>query len=347
MAITVVLEPGKSDDHFLQQFSGDTRFCIIPEHYNTSPLGWPNQKFYLEGNTPLPEQIMKSEPNIQFITNFWREDLLKLPNVKYHGFGMLNHHRQIKGKVPPPKKQQDLKCANMLGGRTRINRLLAGHWLAKHFPLEKLIFNWIDNDSLTPIQDVINMSPHYNRSHIKSKTFLPATFISGLGQSNEHRLLTHFIPQLFNKSIVSIIIETMGIEMNNDVDEKSLYPMAGKCLVFHTGCFQVDNLLKRIGFNVFEDVFDLSHLQCEDRYGLTILGLENNKNILCNLEYLIETYHAHQKEIEHNYEMACVNNDLENFFQPTSITIKEACKYIDPSVIARLNVELKATPLIA
>ena len=107
------------------------------------------------------------------------------------------------------------------------------------------------------------------------------------------------------------------------------------------------DLLKRIGFNVFEDVFDLSHLQCEDRYGLTILGLENNKNILCNLEYLIETCHAHQKEIEHNYEMACVNNDLENFFQPTSITIKEACKYIDPSVIARLNVELKATPLIA
>jgi len=347
MAITVVLEPGKSDEHFLRQFDVDTKFCLIPEHYNTSPLGWPKQKFYLEGNTPLPEQIMKSEPNIQFVTNFWREELQEMPNVLYHGFGMLNHHRQIKGKVPSPEKQSAPQCASILGGRTRINRLLAGHWLAKHFPLDELIFNWIDNDSLEPIKDVIEMSPHYKKSHIKSKTFLPSTFKSNIGVSNSDRLINYFIPQLFNRSLVSIVVETMGIELNNDVDEKTLYPMAGKCLIFHTGCFQIDNLLQRIGFCVFDNVFDLSHLQNTDRYALTILGLQNNKHLLTNKEYLVDMQSKYKKEIQNNYNMACVSDHLEDFFAPTSKIIKEACRYVDPKVIARLNVELKATPLIA
>ena len=347
MAVTVVLEPGKSDEHFLKQFGTDTKFCIIPEHYNTSPMGWPKQKFYLQGNTPLPEQIMQSEPNIQFITNFWREDLYKFPNVRYHGFGILNHHKQIKGKVHNAKKNNNLKCANVLGGRTRINRLLAGHWLAKHYPLDELIYNWVDNNSLEPIKDIIDMSNHYKKYHIKAKTFLDTTFQSHIGQGNTDRLLNYFIPEIFNKSILSIVIETMGIEMNNDVDEKSLYPMAGKCLIFHTGCFQVNNLLSRIGFCMFDDVFDLSHLQHEDRYALTIMGLENNKKLLSNKEYLNDMYTSHKHEIQNNYELACVSDHLENFFAPTSKIIKEACKYVDPKVITRLNVELKATPLIA
>ena len=55
----------------------------------------------------------------------------------------------------------------------------------------------------------------------------------------------------------------------------------------------------------------------------------------------------YKKEIQNNYSMACVSDHLENFFAPTSKIIKEACKYVDPKVITRLNVELKATPLIA
>jgi len=349
MAITAVLEPGKSDDHFLQQFDSATRFCLIPEHYNTNPMGWPNQKEYLHNSTPLPEQLMLQRQDVQFITNFWREDLGTLPNVHYHGFGILNHHRELKRKTFYPDKHEKLKCANLLGGRTRINRTLASHWLAKNYNLDELITNWVDNNDLSLIQDVIKHSPYFNKSHIKTKLFLKPTWQSSdiVGGRNVDRCVQHFVPNLFNKSLLSIVVETMGIEMNNDVDEKTLYTMSSRCLVFHTGCYQIDDLLKRIGFNVFDDIFDLSHCQIDDRYALTIMGFENNKEIIQNNQLLQELWHSHHREIEHNFTIACRSDHLENYFKSTSTMIKEACKHIEQDRLQQINADLKATPLFA
>lgn len=64
MAITAIMEPEMSDAEFLSQFDKNTRFCMITDHYNTSPF--PPKTTKKVNDVPLVEQLMQQEKILFF-----------------------------------------------------------------------------------------------------------------------------------------------------------------------------------------------------------------------------------------------------------------------------------------
>lgn len=339
MAITALCLPTMTDEQILQQFDSDTRFCIIPDHYNTSPIGYPRQQELLQQNTPLIEQLMVEKNDVVFLTNVWHEGIEALPNVEFLPVAWLPWHHKLKNTNFIIKKTTDPKIANITGGKTRINRTLAGHWLAKNYPMDELIYQWTENDTLMPIQSVLEQSPYYSKTHIKPKTFLTDTFlsVSKIGYTNHEHFLNHFLPNIYNKSLLSIVVDAVGIELANVITQFSLYPFAGQCIVFLTGVYQIDRTLKDLGFFVFDDIFDYDHLQSRDLYALTIMGFEHNKHLIKNKEKIRYLYEKYSKEIFHNYDLACKNDDILNRFKKTLKIYKESFDKIDNELKNRLK----------
>lgn len=331
MSITAVLTPLMKDQDFIKQFGSDTRFCLIPDVYNTSPTGWPNQMSFVRFNPkPLAEQLMIEYPNVTFITHNWRQEFESFDNVYYYPTSFLYHHLLLKHRKIETHKNKDLVCANAIGGAKRVNRILASHWLAKNFLLEELVWAFKGNNSLEEIQHIIRASPHYQKKHIQVNKFLEDNFppVSKVGNIYQ-TFVNHFIPNLFNKSLCSIVLDCQTIEIMHHVSEKTLFAFASDCLVLFVGSYQIIPTLEWMGFNTFDNIFDLSHLESTDRYAMTISGLENNRHILSNKELLVEYYHKFRKELQHNQEIACSSDHLFDLFAPTTKLWKEGLKYVD------------------
>ena len=334
MAITAIITPRLSNENVLRQFDKHTRFCLIADHYNTSPTGWPEQKRLIKEDVCFVEQLIKQYPSVTFLTNAWRDDYHNISNVMYWSSCLLWHNHLLKQSNFIPKKNNTLYSCNIQGGKTRINRILAGHWLAKNFPLHELKYNWTENNTLEPIKDIIMSSKYYVKNHIKNKICLSDTFQPDkkIGNSNHHRFITHLLPKYFNPSILSLMVETAGVELTNCVGEKTLYSFAGRCLQFFTGSYQIDSILKQMGFEIFDNIFDYNHLHSNDRYALTIMGFENNKHILLDKSQLLDYFWSHQNEIDHNFALACKSDKFKNFFKEQIEIFKECYAHRDTTI---------------
>ena len=107
--------------------------------------------------------------------------------------------------------------------------------------------------------------------------------------------------------------------------------MASGCLVLPVGCYQIHEMLKKIGFCIFDDVFDMKHLENKDLYARTVMGFENNKSIITSKEKVKHLWNEHSREIQHNHIHACKTDSIKNFFKESIGLAKEACKFVDGS----------------
>tara|TARA_B100001057_G_scaffold381255_1_gene387098 strand:+ start:5843 stop:6937 length:1095 start_codon:yes stop_codon:yes gene_type:complete len=345
MAVVAVLKAKQTDEQWIKQFDKNTRFCIISDHYNVDPVGWPTPGKFLKQKTPLAEQLMLEFPNVTFLTSTWHNGLDKLDNVHLYLSALLYFHTFLKQENFHPCKDKQLHNCNLLGGKTRINRTLAGHWFAKNYDLSELLYRWKQNNDLKQVHQIIKDSNYYNNKHITNKLFLADNFDYSkkkIEHTNNHdRFVKYFLPNIYNKSILSIVLETAGIELSNSIAEKSLYSFAGHGLAFFTGTYQIDNTLERIGFQTFRNIFNYEHLNSTDRYALTIMGLENNKHIISSKQKLLDLQNDNQLAIRHNFDVACRSDHLINYFKQQNKIFKECIKYNDqgPINVYELGIE--------
>lgn len=333
MATTAIWLPRLTDEENLRQFDHKTKFCIIPDHYNTSPTGWPNQNKLLQ-QEPFLNKIIREQKNIIFLSQIWSTDLESFSNFYYFPMHWLYHHHQLKLNNPTITKSKKTVCANLLGGKTRINRTLASHWLAKNYPTNHLLWNLTHNNSLVPIADIIKSSSYYKKSHIRKNLFLSDTFVPQemIGEDQYQIFINYLLPKFLSKTLLSIVIDIAGVELANILTEKSLYAFAGKTLIFLTGTYQIDMILKKLGFVIFDKIFDYENLHSQDRYELTVKGLENNKEKILSYEFIQDAYSQFSKEIIHNYDLACSSDHLRLFFEDTNKIMKEATQHIDTNL---------------
>ena len=96
MAVVAVLKAKQTDEQWIKQFDKNTRFCIISDHYNVDPVGWPTPGRFLKQKTPLAEQLMLEFPNVTFLTSTWHNELDKLDNVHLYLTALLYFHSFLK-----------------------------------------------------------------------------------------------------------------------------------------------------------------------------------------------------------------------------------------------------------
>ena len=337
MATTVIWTPllCPSDDDVLRQFDQNTRFCFIPDHYHTPPTGFLDQKKLVTEKYCLAERLMQERKDVIFLTTYWHERLNQYPNVHYYNGWLVHSAKRLRARQPfDSSKDPDSVTAMIMGGKRRVNRVLASHWLAKNYPLEQLKVHGRQTDSLEDIKNIISASPYYKKHHIKKNRYLkdywPAR--NTIGDSETDVFINHLLPNLLSKSFLAFMPDTINLELGNYITEKTLYAMAGKSLILWLGQYQAGDLLKRMGFETFENVFNIDHFDITDRYGSTIMGFENNKDIIMSHEQIKHIWHENQKTIQHNYEIACVNDHIDNFFKQSKSMVQEAIRFVDSTI---------------
>ena len=335
MAVTAIMDPMMSDAEFLSQFDKNTRFCMITDQYNTSPF--PPKTTKKITNVPLVEQLMQQEKNIIFLTTVWHEELNNLDNVHYYNPHFLYINHLLKTNEIDISKTKDVSIANAIGIADRCNRILASHWLAKNFPINELLLNWNHNDSLVPIKALIEDSSYYHPKHIRKNKFLRANFFEMESEyynlptpshGDFYRFINHNLPNLFCKSMLTILTDTGNQEISNSLSEKTLFAMASGCLVLPVGVFQCNHVLQRMGFCTFENVLDMTHLNNKDMYAMTVMGFENNKSIITSKDQIQHLWNQNKKEIQHNHNLCCKSDKIKNFFAESIKLAKHACSYL-------------------
>ena len=333
MAVTVTWDPWLSDQEIEQQFDATTRFCLIWDHPNEPGGGtaYGYQAEILDRGFTFMDQMMTTYRNVQFLTKWWHPKMKDYDNVAYYPSGFLFFQQQFKNTPNLPVHDNKTVACMITGGRKRINRILAGYWLAKHMPTEKLLSNWQEVSELHEVVEVINRSPYYKKSHIKHKRFLPTTFIPRPAGTQAERILhlflNHQVPNYHNRSFVCMVPESVGVELGCILTEKTIKAFAGKNFLLSLGNYKVNELLKDMGFETFDHLLDNSHLHLQDRYGMTICGLENNKEFMCDLDRLQTAYHENIQMIEHNYNLATNSNSLIYKYKKEIELLREMKKY--------------------
>ena len=336
MAVTVTWDTWLSDQEIEQQFDATTRFCLIHEPPNEPGGGtaYGYQAEILDRGFTFMDQMMTTYRNVQFLTKWWHPKMKDYDNVAFYpGGSFLFLQPQFPNRPLnlPIHYNKTVECM-VSGGTKRINRILAGYWLAKHMPKEKLLSNWQEVSELHEVVEVINRSPYYKKSHIKHKRFLPTTFITKpagtQGERIMHLFLNHQVPNYHNRSFVCMVPESVGVELGCILTEKTMAAFAGKNFLLSLGNYKVNELLKDLGFETFDHLLDNSHLDLQDRYGMTICGLENNKELMCDFDRLQTAYHENIQMIEHNYNLATKSNSLIYKYKKEIQLLREMKKYL-------------------
>lgn len=112
------------------------------------------------------------------------------------------------------------------------------------------------------------------------------------------------IKPLFDSSIVSIIVETVGHERATVFTEKSLMPVLSLNFPLWFGGYQQAEFFKELGFDIFDDVIDHSYQHRENYLERCYYAIADNISILSNLKFAKQQHHKFFDRLKRNQEYA-------------------------------------------
>lgn len=112
------------------------------------------------------------------------------------------------------------------------------------------------------------------------------------------------IKPLFDSSIVSIIVETVGHERATTFTEKSLMPVLSMNFPLWFGGYQQAEFFKDLGFDVFDDVIDHSYQHRNNYLERCYYAIADNYSILSNLEFATQQHQKYITRLERNKQYA-------------------------------------------
>ena len=210
--------------------------------------------------------------------------------------------------------------ANCLLNKERIHRHLVSHWFKKHFDWHKqLIYSqsWDKNNTLLPTKNYLKAKELYLK-HIDSvdNDFdqLPKNWFLFRNQSpNLYKMEDNIkifsevlYPQVFSKSIISIVIEPDFWSNACAVTEKYINSIIGLTIPIVTG-YKVYEKLSLLGFDTFDDIISTEY-QCETNPTKRVWRmLEENKIVFENAHSIIRDPSIRHRLIENRKHLFDVN----------------------------------------
>lgn len=171
-----------TDDEIMRGLESKPEFVVMIDHTNTEPTGGAQAQQYLNGKKHLVDELIRSNPNSQFFLDHYRfnvddcDNVTWLPMTFMWPATMMNKHTTI----PTDWQHKRSHTVNHLGGRTRINRILMEHWLAKNYPSNQLIYTKAEESSLDMIKPVLESSEYATKRHIAPRRTLPVEWNSAV-----------------------------------------------------------------------------------------------------------------------------------------------------------------------
>jgi hypothetical protein len=217
-------------------------------------------------------------------------------------------------------------CFNFMINRKQINRFLLLK-LVEWFDLSCYQYTWSgtgqqfdmtrclhDFDTLADQVDVqtfkshmlapvSKISPNFVDKDLTVKSNIDNHLFGVKDYGRNDWVWNNVVGDMFERSAVSLISESVQHEKIIIYTEKTLYAMLGLTFPIWVGGYRQADLWKQHGFDVFDDVIDHSYQYRDTLLERCFYALNDNLCILSDLEHARNLKHKHMLRLEQNRSM--------------------------------------------
>lgn len=126
---------------------------------------------------------------------------------------------------------------------------------------------------IDPIFLMVNPAQHFNNSFVKDRGNECETWNAGLNN-------------IFNRSAVSLITESVNFQYSSVFTEKTLYSIYGLTFPLFVGGYNMIDSMSGLGFDVFDDIFDHSYQNKPTLFERCYQAFNFNQHLLRDLKTL-------------------------------------------------------------
>jgi hypothetical protein len=225
-----------------------------------------------------------------------------------------------------------LNCFNFIINKKQVNRFLCIKFV-EYFKLTDFDYTWSAVDQAFDMSNILaeldslgDQTPldQSTRSFILSPIQLEKRFIEyGTSSNNSSQVgIKHFggfswtwrngLYELFSKSAISLITESLKYQQCAVFTEKTLYSTLGLTFPIWVGGYNQAAEWKKLGFDVFDDIIDHSYQSYNTLIERCYYAFANNLELLSNKDKSVELRLSCHDRLLKNRELL-LQNHLGNF----------------------------------
>lgn len=180
-------------------------------------------------------------------------------------------------------------CFNFMINKNQTNRSLLIK-LVEWFKLNSYNYTWSGTDTFNCAEILTELSliSEDLREHITKPGFgISPRFIElpkGINQSNL-AIWNYALGEMFSKSAVSLITESIGAEKIINLTEKSLFSVQALTFPIWIGGYRQADHWADHGFDTFSDIINHDYQYCDTLIERCFRAFEDNLQVLTDLEY--------------------------------------------------------------
>ena len=228
--------------------------------------------------------------------------------------------RWIVRNLPEHQDYQTQYTFNFMINKKQVNRFLCMK-LVELLKLGNYDYTWSGVDSRFDMTDILaelsslgKDSPLSitQRSFLLSEIRIPQKFFRHIGDTNTTSVKypdnswtwNHGLNNMFSKSVVSLITESLSFEKSTVFTEKTAYAILGKTFpLWVGGGISQAQRFEEMGFDVFNDVIDHSYQHYDTLVERCYYSFKRNLHILSDYEYASNIRESMMDRLEHNQHL--------------------------------------------
>jgi hypothetical protein len=127
------------------------------------------------------------------------------------------------------------------------------------------------------------------------------------------------VNNMFSKSVVSLITESIGYEKVMTFTEKTVYSVFGLTFPIWIGGSRQADLWKQFGFDTFDDVINHDYQHCDTLLERCFYAIHDNLQILTDLDYAKRAKQQHIERLKQNRIL--LNQNIKNVYNNSLLNL--------------------------
>ena len=161
---------------------------------------------------------------------------------------------------------------------------------------------------LSPVNKI---SPHFIHTNLTLDTLVHNDVYSvkkyGVNGWHNAWVWNNVVSDIFSKSAVSLISESVSYEKVIQFTEKTLYSMIGLTFPIWIGGYRQADLWEQHGFDIFNDVINHSYQYRDTLLERCFYAIHDNLQILTDLNYALDKKQQNLARLQHNQKLIKLN----------------------------------------
>jgi hypothetical protein len=153
------------------------------------------------------------------------------------------------------------------------------------------------------LSPVFKILPHFVDTNLNVNKTIKNELSSIANYGNNAWVWNNIVGDIFSKSAVSLISESISYEKIINYTEKTLYSMAGLTFPIWVGGYKQADLWKQHGFDTFDDVINHDYQYYDTLLERCFYAINDNLQILTDLDYARDKKQQNMERLKQNWSL--------------------------------------------